>query len=79
MTRFEENNAMDSHLNGQYFDAGREIPEPEAANRWFRYAREHGIDIARAISLWEDAATPEGGQSRESIAGCGLRIVPPER
>jgi hypothetical protein len=70
---------MQSHLRSQYFEADREIPEPQAANLWFRYAQEQGIEIARAISLWEDAVTPEGGPSRASIASSGLRIVPPER
>ncbi|WP_322046854.1 hypothetical protein [Paraburkholderia sp. J67] len=70
---------MDAPLSGRYYDTDREIPEPQAANRWFRYAQEQGIDIARAISLWEDAATPEGKRSRETVAGCGIRIVPPER
>lgn len=70
---------MESHLKGQYFEENREIPEPQAATRWFTYAQENGIDVSRAISLWEDAATPEGGQSRETIASSGIRIVPPER
>ncbi|QBQ97400.1 hypothetical protein [Paraburkholderia pallida] len=70
---------MESNLTGQYFEANHEIPEPQAATLWFTYAQENGIDVARAISLWEDAATPEGGRSRETIAGCGIRIVPPER
>ncbi|WP_321815799.1 MULTISPECIES: hypothetical protein [unclassified Paraburkholderia] len=66
-------------MSSRYYEAEREIPEPQAANRWFRYAQEHDIDVARAISLWEDAATLEGERSREAVAGCGIRIVPPGR
>ena len=70
---------MDAHMSGRYFDTDQEIPESQAASRWFRYAGENDIEISRAISLWEDAATPEGESSREKIAGCGVRIVPPQR
>ncbi|POR49401.1 hypothetical protein B0G62_11168 [Paraburkholderia eburnea] len=65
-------------MSGRYFDADQEIPEAQAASRWFRYAGENDIDISRAISLWEDAATPEGESSREAIAGCGVRVVLPK-
>jgi hypothetical protein len=68
---------MNSQLTGHYFIDERETPEPQAANRWFRYAEEHDIDVARAISLWEDAATPEGETSRVTVAAAGIRIVPP--
>ncbi|WP_027797197.1 hypothetical protein [Paraburkholderia acidipaludis] len=68
---------MDSKLTGRYFVNEEEIPEPQAANRWFDYAREHDIDIARAISLWEDAASLEGEQSRATIEAAGIRIEPP--
>jgi hypothetical protein len=69
---------MDPQLNGRYFVDEQEIPEPQAANHWFSYAQEHDIDIARAISLWEDAATPEGEKSRGTISAAGIRIVPPK-
>jgi hypothetical protein len=59
----------------RYFLDEHEIPEPQAANSWFSYAEEHDVDIGRAISLWEDAATPEGAQSRSAIAASGIRIV----
>lgn len=68
---------MVPQLTGRYFVDEKEIPEPQAANRWFRYAEEHDIDVARAISLWEDAATPEGGKSRDTVAAAGIRIEPP--
>ncbi|WP_322009298.1 hypothetical protein [Paraburkholderia sp. J12] len=68
---------MDAQLTGRYFIDEKETPEPQAAKRWFRYAEEHGIDVARAISLWEDAATPEGEKSRGTVAAAGIRIVPP--
>jgi hypothetical protein len=66
---------MDPHLDFRYFVDDREVSEPQAANRWFDYAQEHDIDVARAISLWEDAATPGGEQSRSGIAAAGIRIV----
>jgi hypothetical protein len=69
---------MNTQLNGRYFVDEQETPEPEAANRWFSYAEEHDIDIGRAISLWEDAATPEGEKSRGTISASGIRIVPPK-
>ncbi|CAM2172950.1 Sel1 repeat family protein [Paraburkholderia sacchari] len=69
---------MESHRRGQYFEENREISEQQAASRWFTYTQDNGIEISRAISLWEDAATPEGERSRETIASSGIRIVPPE-
>ncbi|CAG9254534.1 hypothetical protein [Paraburkholderia unamae] len=69
---------MTPKLNGRYFTGNEEIPEPRAASQWFRYAQEHDIDIARAISLWEDAATLNGDSSREAVAAAGIRIVPPD-
>jgi hypothetical protein len=68
---------MDTKLTGRYFINDQEIPEPEAANLWFRYAEEHDIDIGRAISLWEDAATCDGETSRGAVQAAGIRIEPP--
>jgi hypothetical protein len=68
---------MDTKLTGRYFVDEQETPEPQAASRWFRYAQEQEIDIGRAISLWEDAATPEGEKSRGTIQAAGIRIEPP--
>jgi hypothetical protein len=48
---------------GKYFLQNHELPEPDAANRWFAYAESHGIDIPKAISIWEDAATERGAES----------------
>ncbi|PXW27272.1 hypothetical protein [Paraburkholderia caballeronis] len=70
---------MQPQLKGRYFIDDREIAEPHAAKQWFHYADEHEIDVARAISLWEDAATPDGHASRDEILRAGIRIVPPER
>jgi hypothetical protein len=67
---------MKPELTSQYFVDEQETPEQQAANRWFAYAEEHDIDIGRAISLWEDAPTPEGEESRNAIAAAGIRIVP---
>jgi len=72
------NRSMTPTLNGRYFAGEHEISEQQAASRWFRYAQEHDIDVARAISLWEDAATVQGERSREAVAAAGIRIVAPE-
>lgn len=69
---------MTPKLNGRYFVANDEIPEQQAASRWFRYAQEHGVEVSRAISVWEDAATLEGERSRATVAAAGIRIHPPE-
>jgi hypothetical protein len=53
------------------------LPEPDAANRWFAYAESHGIDIARAISIWEDAATESGAESRKLVGAAGITIDTP--
>jgi hypothetical protein len=68
---------MDPQYCGRYFLDEREISEQQAASHWFDYAQEHDIDVARAISLWEDAATPEGEKSRGAVAAAGIRIEPP--
>lgn len=67
---------MKPELTGRYFIDEQETSEQQAANRWFSYAEEHDVDIGRAISLWEDAPTPEGEKSRSAIAAAGIRIVP---
>ena len=54
-----------------------ELPEPEAANRWFAYAESHGIDIPKAISIWEDAATVSGNESRRLVREAGITIETP--
>ncbi|TDN70514.1 hypothetical protein [Paraburkholderia sp. BL10I2N1] len=61
---------------GKYFLQNSEVPEPDAANRWFAYAESHGIDIPKAISIWEDAATESGTESRRIIGSAGIRIDP---
>ncbi|BCF97419.1 hypothetical protein PPGU19_019880 [Paraburkholderia sp. PGU19] len=57
---------------GKYLLREREIAEPDAANAWFAYAESHGIDIPRAISIWEDAAT--GAESRRLVGQADIRI-----
>ena len=59
---------------GKYSLQEREIAEPDAANAWFAYAESHGIDIPKAISIWEDAATEEGVESRRLVGQAGIRI-----
>jgi hypothetical protein len=61
---------------GKYFLQNSEVPEPDAANNWFAYAESHGIDIPKAISIWEDAATESGAESRRIICSAGIRIDP---
>jgi len=62
---------------GKYFLHDHELPEPDAANRWFAYAESHGIDIAKAISIWEDAATESGTDSRRAVSAAGITIETP--
>lgn len=59
---------------GKYFLREREIAEPDAANAWFAYAEGHGVDIPKAISIWEDAATEEGAESRRLVGQADIRI-----
>jgi hypothetical protein len=59
---------------GKYFVQNAELPEPDAANKWFAYACSHGIDIPKAISIWEDAATETGAQSRQLVSKAGITI-----
>ena len=49
-------------------------PKLGASTAWFGYAERNGIDVSRAISLWEDAFDPEGEQSREAVAKAGIRV-----
>jgi len=62
---------------GKYFLQSHELPEPDAANKWFAYAESHGIDVPKAISIWEDAATVEGAESRRLIGAAGITIETP--
>ncbi|MDE1184022.1 hypothetical protein [Paraburkholderia sp.] len=59
---------------GKYFLKSSEVPEPTAANAWFAYAEGHGIDIPKAISIWEDAATIEGEESRRLVSAAGISL-----
>ncbi|CAE6783212.1 hypothetical protein [Paraburkholderia haematera] len=59
---------------GKYFLNNRELPEPDAANAWFAYAESHGIDIPKAISIWEDAATGSGVESHQQVSAAGITI-----
>ncbi|MEM5369528.1 hypothetical protein V4C53_26335 [Paraburkholderia azotifigens] len=59
---------------GKYFLREREIAEPDAANAWFAYAEGHGMDIPKAISIWEDAATNDGAESRRLVGQAGIRV-----
>ena len=59
---------------GKYFLREREIAEPDAANAWFAYVEGHGMDIPKAINIWEDAATEEGAESRRIVGQAGIRI-----
>ena len=59
---------------GKYFFRDSEIAEPDAANKWFAYAASHDIEISKAISVWEDAATEEGGASRRLVEQAGIRV-----
>jgi hypothetical protein len=59
---------------GKYFLQSTELPEPDAANAWFAYAESHGIDIPKAISIWEDAATESGAESRRMIGAAGITV-----
>ena len=59
---------------GKYLLREREIAEPDAANAWFAYAESHGVDIPRAINIWQDAATEEGVESRRLVGQAGIRI-----
>lgn len=58
----------------QYFLDDRPISEADASTAWFDYAEHNDIDISRAISLWEDASTPEGEASRRAVAQAGIRV-----
>ena len=61
---------------GKYFLEQAEIAEPDAANTWFAYVGNHGIEIPKAISIWEDAATESGAESRRVVASAGITIDP---
>ncbi|EEA03942.1 hypothetical protein BH160DRAFT_0854 [Burkholderia sp. H160] len=62
------------HNMGKYFLQNHELPEPDAAIRWFAYAESHGIDIPKAISIWEDAATEDGAEARQLISAAGITV-----
>ncbi|MFC0397255.1 hypothetical protein [Paraburkholderia rhizosphaerae] len=61
---------------GKYFLRDTEVAEPDAACAWFSYAEKHGIDVPRAISIWEDASSEEGFESRRAVGDAGIRIEP---
>lgn len=58
----------------RYFLRDIEVIAPVAASAWFSYAEDDGIDISKAISIWEDAATNEGANSRDAVGLAGIRV-----
>ncbi|HEY4352317.1 MAG TPA: hypothetical protein VGN31_13890 [Paraburkholderia sp.] len=52
------------------------MAEPDAANAWFSYAGDHGIDVPKAISIWQDASSEAGADSRRVVEDAGIRIEP---
>ena len=58
----------------KYFLNDTEVSERDAASAWFSHVEDQGIDISKAISIWEDAATEEGSESRRAVAKAGIRI-----
>ncbi|WP_233801013.1 hypothetical protein [Paraburkholderia sp. HP33-1] len=62
---------------GKYFLQNHELSEPDAANHWFAYAESHDIDIPKAISIWEDAATEEGVEARRIVSAAGITVEAP--
>jgi hypothetical protein len=61
---------------GKYFLRDTEVAEADAACAWFSYAGDHDIDVSKAISLWEDASTESGSDSRRVVGGANIRIEP---
>nr|WP_175227691.1 hypothetical protein [Paraburkholderia humisilvae] len=61
---------------GKYFLRDIEVTEPDAARAWFSYAGAHGIEVPKAISIWEDASSEEGFESRRMVGDAGIRVEP---
>jgi hypothetical protein len=61
---------------GKYFLRDTEVAAPDAANAWFSYAEKQGIDVPKAISIWEDASSEAGAESRRLVGGAGIRVEP---
>ena len=59
---------------GRYFLCDIEVTESDAALAWFSYAGDHDIDISEAIGIWDDAATQEGANSRDTVGLAGIRV-----
>ncbi len=58
----------------RYYIDDQEVSEMAAAAAWFDRAERHGIDIPKAISLWEDASEETGEESRRLVAHSGVRV-----
>ncbi|MEX3957352.1 hypothetical protein [Trinickia sp. EG282A] len=63
----------------KYFIDDREVDETAAAAAWFDRAEHRGIDIPKAISLWEDASERTGEESRRIVAHTGVRVEVKEK
>jgi hypothetical protein len=70
----DANSSPASAIWENIFLQNHEVSEPDAANKWFAYAENQGIDIPKAISIWEDAATESGAESRRIIGAAGITI-----
>jgi hypothetical protein len=50
------------------------VSEADAAVAWFVRAENRGIDVSKAIRIWEDAAELAGDTSRRVVAQSGIRV-----
>jgi hypothetical protein len=58
----------------KYFLDDREVTETDAATAWFERAENHGIDVSKAIGIWEDASEATGENSRRIVGQSGIRV-----
>jgi hypothetical protein len=58
----------------RYFLDDREVTETDAATAWFDRAENRGIDVPKAIGIWEDASEATGEDSRRIVEQSGIRV-----
>ncbi len=57
-----------------YLLDGHKVTEAAAASAWMRYSETSTYDMPTSISIWQDATTREGEESRAKLRAARIEV-----
>lgn len=57
-----------------YLLDGQKVTEAVAASAWMRFSETSTYDMPTSISIWQDASTREGEESREKLRAARIDV-----